>query len=315
MRVLITGAAGNLGGFLAHDLAAGPHDLRLMVHRTHAAADLAASARVEVVRADLSQPETLAAAVAGVDALVHFAGVLFKPFPERFLPTTNLEYVENLTRAAVEAGVRRFILVSFPHVEGETTPEAPARGRLDGIPISVHAQTRLAAEHALLGGTSGSRTQVVILRSGLIYGRGVLMIEAGRWLMRRRLLGVWRRPTWVHPLSLPDFLACVRAAIEKPDVSGVYLLGDDRPMTLQDFLDTLARRWGFGRPWRSPAPLFHLAGLGCELGAAVWGTSSPLTRDFIRIGMVSHVCDTTRMRRELLPKLAYPTLEDGLELL
>jgi hypothetical protein len=130
--------------------------------------------------------------------------------------------------------------------------------------------------------------------------------------MRRRLLGVWRRPTWVHPLALPDFLACVRAAIEKPGLSGVYLLGDEKPMSLQDFLDRLARHWGFARPWRAPAPLFYLAGLSCELWGALWGTAAPLTRDFIRIGMVSHVGDTNRMRGELLPALAYPTLEDGL---
>jgi len=315
MRVLITGAAGNLGGFLAHDLVGRAHELRLMMHRTPVAGDLVDAPAIEVVRADLARPESLPSCVADVDVIVHFAGVLFKPFPERFLPTTNLEYVLNLTRAAVEAGVRRVILISFPHVEGDTTPDAPAQGSLEGTPISVHAQTRRAAEHALLDETRGSRTEVVILRSGLIYGRGVLMIEAARWLMRRRWLGVWREPTWVHPLALPDFLACVRAGIEKPALSGVYLLGDERPVTLQDFLDRLARHWGFSRPWRAPAFLFYLAGLACELWGVVWGTPSPLTRDFIRIGMVSHVGDTTRMRRELLPTLAYPTLEDGLGLL
>jgi hypothetical protein len=61
--------------------------------------------------------------------------------------------------------------------------------------------------------------------------------------------------------------------------------------------------------------LFFLAGLACELWGAVWGTPAPLTRDFIRIGMVSHVGDTTLMRRDLVPMLGYPTLEDGLGLL
>jgi nucleoside-diphosphate-sugar epimerase len=314
-RVLITGAAGNLGGFLAHHLAGSAHDLRLMIHRHPPAPDLAASPRVEIVRADLGRPETLPPAVDGVDILVHFAGVLFRPTPERFLPETNLAYVERLARAAVQAGVRRFILISFPHVEGETTPAAPARGALDGSPVSVHAQTRLAAEHCLLDATRGTNTEAVILRSGLIYGRGVLMIDVGRWLMRRRLLGVWRRPTWIHPLALPDFLACVRAAIEVPRLSGVLLLGDCAPMTLQDFLDTLARHWGYPRPWRAPEAAFPLAGLASEWLAALAGTPSPLTRDFIRIGMVSHVCDTGRMRHELLPHLAYPTLREGLALL
>ena len=315
MRILITGAAGNLGGFLARDLARGPHVLRLMVHRTRLAEDLEPATSVEVVRADLGQPETLPAAVSGVDAIVHFAGVLFRPFPERFLPTTNLQYVVNLSQAAVAAGVGRFILVSFPHVEGETTPAAPAGAAIDRLPISVHAQTRLAAERHLLERCSGTKTAAVILRSGLIYGRGVLMIEAGRRLMRRRMLGVWRRPTWIHPLSLPDFLSCVRASIEKPGISGIYPIADGHPMTLQDFLDTLARHWGFARPWRAPAPLFYAAGLACEIWGALWGTSAPLTRDFIRIGMVSHVCDTNRMRAELVRDLAYPTLDDGLGLL
>lgn len=315
MRVLITGAAGNLGTFLARDLFGGPHALRLMVHRKPLAEDLSGAPGVEVARVDLGRPVTLPAAVDDVDAIVHFAGVLFSPFPERFLPTTNLRYVENLAAAAVAAGVRRFVLISFPHVEGPTTPDAPANGALDRHPISVHAQTRLAAEHALLDACQGSTTRPIILRSGLIYARGVLMIEAARWLMRRRLIGVWRRPTWIHPLSLPDFHACIRAAIEAPDVRGIYPLGDEHPLSLQDFLDALADHWGHPRPWRAPEALFPLAGLACELGAKILGTSSPLTRDFIRIGMVPHVCDTTRMRAELLPTLEHPSLQAGLSLL
>jgi len=73
---------------------------------------------------------------------VHFAGVLFAPRPEKFLPTTNVRYVENLVTAATAAGVRKFVLVSFPHVEGETTLDQRATGRVDGKPASVHAQTR-----------------------------------------------------------------------------------------------------------------------------------------------------------------------------
>lgn len=315
MRVLITGAAGNLGTFLARSLAGSGHDLRLMVHTRPVGTDLASREDVEVVPADLGRPDTLPSVVEDVDTIVHFAGVLFAPFPERFLPTTNVEFVRNLARASVKAGVRRFILISFPHVEGPTTPDNPAIGALDREPVSVHARTRLAAEHVLFDQCRGTSTEATVLRSGLIYARGVLMIEAARWLLRRRWLGVWRQPTWIHPLALPDFNACVRAAIEKSGLEAIYLLGDEKPMTLQAFLDTLADTWGFHRPWRAPAPLFPVAGLFCEWWGSIFGTAAPLTRDFIRIGMVPHVCDTTRMRRDLLPELACPTLEDGLSLL
>lgn len=318
MRILITGAAGNLGGFLARHLSGSPgspHALRLMVHRTPLPPDLAGAPSVEAVRADLGDPGSLAAACRGVDCVVHFAGVLFRPRPERFLPRTNVAYVQHLVGAALEAGVGKFILVSFPHVEGETFPDRPAAGRLDGEPDSVHARTRLAAERHLFRACGGAPMVPVALRPGMIYGRGVLMIEAARRLLRRRLLAVWPEPTWIHVLALPDFLACVTAAIEGPEVAGVYNLGDDGPLTLQAFLDAVADHWGVPRPWRCPRWAFYAAAAACETFALAFGTPAPLTRDFIRIGMASYVSDTSRMKRELLPALQYPTLRHGLSLL
>src|SRR5512132_3418771 len=146
MRVLISGAAGNLGSHLARSLAESPHHLRLMIHRRPLPFDTAPFPRMSICRADLEDPASLARACDGVDCIVHFAGVLFRPRPESFLPRTNTGYVAGLAAAALEAGVRKFVLISFPHVEGETTPDHPATDRLDRNPTSVHARTRLAAE-------------------------------------------------------------------------------------------------------------------------------------------------------------------------
>jgi nucleoside-diphosphate-sugar epimerase len=315
MKILITGAAGNLGSFLSRHLLGSPHELNLLIHRRRLAFDTDARPNVRVFRADLGRPETLAEPCRGVDAVVHFAGVLFAPRPERFLPTTNVTYVENLVAAALDAGAGKIILVSFPHVEGESTPENPAPGTLSGEPTSVHARTRLAAERHLFAACEGKASAPIALRPGMIYGRGVLMIEAARWLMRRRLMAVWRPPTWIHLLALPDFLRCVVAALEKPDARGIYILGDDEPLTLQEFLDTLARHWGYAAPWRLPRWAFYGAAAAVELYAAAFRTAAPLTRDFISIGMASYSGDTTRMKAELTPGLAYPALRDGLTLL
>jgi nucleoside-diphosphate-sugar epimerase len=315
MRVLITGAAGNLATFLARALLESPHRLRLVSHHTEVAPDLRSAKSVEVVQADLGDPATLAGVCNEVDCIVHLAGVLFAPRPASFLPFTNVTYVQNIMRAAIEAGVGKFILISFPHVEGHTTPAQPATGRLDASPISVHARTRLEAERKVFELAEGTTTTPVILRTGTVYGSGVLMIEAARRLMRRRLLAVWREPTWYHWLALPDFLSCVKAAIEGEGVRGIYHLGDDTPLTLQDALDRMAAHWGAAKPPRLPRWTFYAAGAAVEAFALVTGSVAPLHRDFIRIGMVSHVGDTSRMKQELLPQLAYPSLESGLSLL
>jgi nucleoside-diphosphate-sugar epimerase len=138
MNILIVGASGNLGSQLARHLLQGPHHLRLLVHKTTLPQDVAKAGNVAQVQADLNVPSSLPEACRNIDCIVYLAGVLFRPRPERFLHKTNTLYVQNLVNAALSAGVRKFLLVSFPHVEGETTPAAPARGNLDAVSLYVN---------------------------------------------------------------------------------------------------------------------------------------------------------------------------------
>jgi nucleoside-diphosphate-sugar epimerase len=107
-------------------------------------------AGVEAVQADLGDPSTIVPSVAGIDVVVHVAGVLFAPRPERVLPISNGRWFANLLDAALAAGVRKIVLASFPQVEGPTTVDRPATGRLDREPVSVHARKRLEAERLLM---------------------------------------------------------------------------------------------------------------------------------------------------------------------
>lgn len=313
--LLITGAAGNLGSRFARYLAESGHDLRLMVHETPLPEDLSRAAGVTVVRADLARPETLSSAVRGVDVVVHFAGVLFAPGPERFLPVTNTRWFSNLVDACLEEGVSRIVLISFPHVEGPTTVDAPATGRLDGEPVSVHAATRLEEERLLFERSQGTGTTPVALRLGMVYGQGILMIEAARWLARHRLLAVWREPTWIHLVSTADFLRATEAAAVKPGVRGIYHVGDEQPVTLQDFLRRACSAWGTPPPRVLPLWVIYTAAWLCEAFARLTGRRSPLTRDFITIGRVSYWGDTRRAREELIPTLEHPDFDSGIETL
>lgn len=312
MKVLITGAAGNLGSLLARHLCnRSDLRLRLMVHQKALPNDLARHGNVETVVADLGKPETLRDAVSGVDQIIHFAGVLFRANPEKFLPITNTLYFKNLVDSAVTMGVKKVVLVSFPHVEGPTSPKNPAQGRLDQTPVSHHARTRLEEERYLFEKVNAP----VSMRVGMVYGQGILMIDAAKWLAKRHLLGVWRVPTHIQLISRDDFCGAFEAVIRKPEARGIYHVGDEGLITLQEFLDLACLRWGCGTPWRLPLSLIHLAALGCEVFAGAFKTQSPLTRDFIRIGRVSYHGDTARFRQELLPVLKYRTIHEGIDTL
>ncbi len=317
-RVAITGAAGNLGSLLAREMLGPGGDgaaLNLLLHNKDLPTDISGNAKASVFRIDLARPETLdGGALDGVDTIVHFAGVLFKANPEKFLPTTNTAYFRNLLDAAARHNVKRVVLVSFPHVEGETTPDAPAKGSLDGRPDSAHASTRLEEEKLLFRYGAQYGFEPVSLRVGMVYGKGILMIDAAQWFARHWLLGIWRKPTWIHLISAPDFARATTAAALKPGINGIYHIGDEGAQTLQEFLDTITIHAGGRKPWRMPVWMIMSAARGFETFSFIFGTRSPLTRDFIRIGMASYYGDTSRMRQDLLPELRYETFRDGIGL-
>lgn len=312
--IAITGAAGNLGGLLAHGLKDREVSLNLLTHNKDVDVDLKNRGNISVYKTDLAKEDTLNIPLKGVDTVVHFAGVLFKANPEKFLPTTNTQYFKNLLNAAIKLGVKRVILISFPHVEGESFPESPARGVLSGEPNSMHAKTRLEEEKLLFHYGDKYQFEAVSLRIGMVYGKGILMIDAAQWFAKRWLLGVWRQLTYIHLISKVDFVEATIAACLKPNIRGIYHIGDDGMQTLQEFLDDITRYKGNRKPWRMPVWMIMTAAKCFEFYSKVFNTRSPLTVDFIRIGMVSYYGDTSRMREELLPTLKYQTYRKGMEL-
>jgi uronate dehydrogenase len=138
-RVLVTGAAGRIGRALRDRL---DRPLRLL--------DLApveASARDEVVSGDLCSAATMAAACAGVDAVVHLGGIPTEaPFAD--LLRVNVDGTRTVLEAARAAGVRRVVLASSIHAagfyrrppQGELPASAPPR------PDSYYGWSKAAME-------------------------------------------------------------------------------------------------------------------------------------------------------------------------
>lgn len=111
-RVLVTGAAGNIGSYFAKH-SEGKYDLRLMVHEGDDASEIEGLG--EMVVADLSDLERLKSVCAGIDTVVHMAG---DPDPSAVwqdLLDANIIGVYNIFLAAKAAGCRRVIHASSIH--------------------------------------------------------------------------------------------------------------------------------------------------------------------------------------------------------
>lgn len=178
MKILVTGATGKVGSRLTRRLAQRGHHIYALVRDRKRVAHLSA-APIELVEGDLLKPDSLAAAVRGVDAVVHCAAFFRGATAEQAHATNDLG-TRYLASAAQSASVKRFIFTSTGLVYGSTGGRL-AREDDACAPTAAYPVSKLAAERYLL---DLEGLDVRILRLPFVYGDGDPHIEEAIPLMR-----------------------------------------------------------------------------------------------------------------------------------
>ena len=178
MKILITGATGKVGSRLARRLVKRGDHVRALVRDRQRAAGLGA-AGADLVQGDLLDAGSLAAAVRGVEAVVHCAAFFRGATPEQAHAVNDLG-TQNLAHAARESSVRRFIFTSTGLVYGSNggrlaTEDDPC------APTEAYPVSKLAAERFLLAIPG---LDVRVLRLPFVYGDGDAHIAEALPMMR-----------------------------------------------------------------------------------------------------------------------------------
>jgi nucleoside-diphosphate-sugar epimerase len=178
MKILLTGATGKVGSRLVKRLARRGDRVRALVRDRTRAADLREDP-IELVEGDLLDADSLAAAVRGVEAVVHCAAFFRGATPEQAHAVNDLG-TRHLASAARAASVKRFLFTSTGLVYG---PKGGRLAREDDpcAPTAAYPVTKLAAERFLLA-TEG--LDVRVLRLPFVYGDGDSHIEEAIPMMR-----------------------------------------------------------------------------------------------------------------------------------
>lgn len=171
MTILVTGSTGKVGSRLAMHLAKRGDQVRALIRNRTRATQIERYG-IELAEGDLLNSDSLAAAVSGVETVIHCAAFFRGATPTQAHSVNGLG-TERLAVAASEAGVKRFIFMSTGLVYGSTGARLASEGDACG-PAAAYPKSKLAAEQFLLG---LDNLDVRVLRLAFVYGDGDPHIE------------------------------------------------------------------------------------------------------------------------------------------
>lgn len=311
-RALVTGATGKVGGAVARGLLERGDEVRALVRDPSKAAGLLPTG-VELVRGDVTEPETVAAAVEGCDLVFNAMG-----FPEQWMKDesvferVNARGTETVVRAAAGAGVRRVVHTStidvFHAEPGARFDESVVADYPKG---TAYERSKQHAEELALAARGGM--ELVICNPAGVYGptpASSVSLDGEMFapLVRGRLPAL---PPGGLGVSFDAGVARGHLLAAERGRDGERYILCDRHVTLRELAEAVVRVAGRGRvPPAIPVPAARALAAAGEALARVAGVPPLLARGQLHFFLWNAAPDSTKAQEELGWE---PTaLEDGL---
>ncbi len=287
---LVTGATGYIGGRLVPELLAAGYRVRCLARSPQKLRDQPWAGQAEVVRGDVTDADSVARAMEGVEVayyLVHALG------SGDDFEDTDRRAAGIFAERAEAAGVRRLVYL------GGLTPA--------GVPehaLSPHLRSRAEVGRILLA----SGVPTTVLRAAVVIGSGSASFEMLRYLTER--LPVMVTPSWVHtriqPVAVRDVLRALAGSARMPaDVSRAFDIGGPDVLTYREMMVRYARvaelrkRLILSVPILTPGLSSHWVGLVTPVPASI---ARPLTESLRH----EVVCRENDIVRYVPPPPGYP---------
>lgn len=279
--ILITGANGFVGTRLCHLLLKEGFAVVAGVRKSSNLSSLE-SLNIEYRYGDVTLPESLPAMVAGVEYIVHNAGITKARDKDDF-HRINEQGTMALFEAAAKhnQALKKIVYISSQAAAGPSSVNGrPVTEEDKPHPITTYGRSKLGGEQAALG--FADRLPVVSIRPPGVYGPGDREIfgffEAVHKGIRPLFGNTKRRLQLVH---VDDLARGIFLALTKETSPGsVYFIAEGRSYSMAELIEMLQKVCGRkGFPLKLPAPLFRTLAVVSEVACKLLRITPMLTRE------------------------------------
>lgn len=300
-RTLVTGGTGFVGTHLVKHMRREGRLVRVLARKT---SDLTSfeGLGIEVIYGDILDPRSLAGTCKGIDYVVHLAAQVDRPgMRKEQYELTNFSGTMNVVDEAIANKVEKFIFVSSVAAMGirnlgKATENDPCRPNTD------YGKSKLRIEKALITKHREMGFQVIIIRPPTVFGVGERynFLTLTRQVKHGPFFIIGNGDNRIDFCQVENLVQAIISSLDKGKPGQVYLIADDRPYTIQEVSETIAKLVGVKISslhiprWFAHSAAYIVAALG-----KIFSFNPPIYPSRVTTLTASFYFDITKARMEL----------------
>jgi NADH dehydrogenase len=278
-QVTVFGGSGFIGRAIVRALANRGYRIRVAVRRTESAESVKTAGdvgQIVLMRTNLRMPQSVAAAVAGSEAVINATGIPFQRGRQSYR-AVHVDGARTIATACTAAGVTRLVHMSGIGAEAHSSKNAYIRSKVE-------------AEQAIVAGFESA----TILRSNVVFGPNDQMFNKMAVIAAKApfvpLVG--KGTAKVQPVFVGDVGEAAAIVLERPETAkSVFELGGPRVYTYREIAELVLHEIDRKKPIVGfPAGLMKIAGFLAQQTAR-FGLTPSLTADQVEL-----LCQDTVVR-------------------
>lgn len=302
MRYFVTGATGFIGSRLVPLITGAGHQVVALVRDPARVPAALTAPGVELARGDVTDLDSLRAAMKGADGVYHLAG-WYKVGVRDRRPgqAINIDGTRNVLTAMQELGIPKGVYTSTLAVFSDTHGRMPDETfHFRGTHLSEYDRTKAAA-HDIAEAFIQQGLPLVIVQPGLVYGpddQSAIGVAFRKYLQRKLpMLPAGSEYCWAH---VQDIARGHLLAMEKGRPGESYIIAGPRHSLIEAM--SIAQRITGVAPPRMHAPAWMLRMLAAFMGVIekVVPVPDDYSSEYLRVSAgVTYLGDNRKAREEL----------------
>ncbi len=259
---------------------------------------------VDLVKGDITKPDTLRGIADGVNGLFHMATLGHMSnftVTETMFESVNVQGTVNIMNECLRSGVEKIVHCSTVAAMGICT-DMPTTEQSKCFPHHPYGRSKLRAEEAVLNMVSESGLPATLIRFSMVYGPGDWrdMLRLTRMAKKGLFPKIGSRPKLTPLIHVDDAVQGLLLAMKAGRVGDIYLITNQQSQPFDKIIRILQKALGVSSfPLYIPTWLALAAASIMEGLFSVVGKAPPISRKNIESTLADRVFSIEKAQKEL----------------